>query len=150
QAGWTPATARPGLRPAGVLRLGDGRSGTRHARGPRALRDRLWRQAGGGGLSHGNPGGDSRRRAPGRRVRAKERGRRRGPHVPDVADRRERGPPGAVPRRPLRSRRNARRHQEPHARGAPSMRAWLVRLVARVPVTVHAKLLTAFLVIVLL
>ena len=30
------------------------------------------------------------------------------------------------------------------------MRAWLVRLVARVPVTVHAKLLTAFLAIVLL
>src|SRR5207244_7893651 len=66
-----------------------------------------------------------------------------------VFDRQERDPPRPVSGSAVRPRRAPRRRAE-SAAGDGAAVTWLVGLIARMPVTVHAKLLAAFLAIVVL
>src|SRR2546428_9453680 len=134
---------------AGGKRRSHRRSGARDAHCAQTLRRRA-RRAGGLGVPDGDAGRDRRGGAALRRLLPQDAARRCRSHVPHLTGGSERDPARPVPRRALRSGGVPPRPAVAGPRGTTGMMDWLTRLVARVPATVHAKLLASFLAIVVL
>src|SRR5262249_154148 len=148
EAGAGPGPAGRRLRPAGPLPLDHGRSRARYAGGAEGVCRGALGGSRGLGVPDGVAGRDPRRGETVRGRLPEGRERRGAPHLPDLADRPERHAARPVPRRALRARRPPPRSPVAPARGRASVADWLIRLVARVPASIHAKSLAAFLVIV--